>query len=548
MRKVLVFITVFCMMISLLTDTVAATSYSANKPPLSMQIFGKSVTPAPVLYKDKVFVSLRAVGQALGYQVNYSEKSKTMDLISKTHKATVTIGYINAKVNGAVVKMDIAPVLSNNSLYVPLTFIQKSFKYDVAFSTDKNMVVINKPGTTVKTPSTPPVAATPTAADKPAANGIYVMGKKVNSTDKAMVKNNVAYVPARLVGESLGYKVTWSASTNTMTLAKQNQSIVMVSGKTNATLNKKAFTLDGTPFLSGGKLYMPLSITSKTMGLNGVYDSKQNIVTISQKQAAAPKPEAPKPEAPKPPVTQVPLNAPGIANIVNIGYDGSGGFPQINISADSAIKSYNAFTMTNPSRLVIDISSAAARTDASMKEIRQDGLTRVRIGQINNDPAIVRIVIDLESQKSYKIVQSEDMKTISVLYANIVRNVSHRKEGDLDVIEVTGTSALDTSYLELDNPNRIVLDVKRAVFENLPPTIPADSELFKSLRIGQYDVGTARVVLDVAEDVYFSVKTTGNTSKIYLSRYPFEFTIQQKLQYFCCQPKSRQGSAVRCNS
>ena len=232
--------------------------------------------------------------------------------------------------------------------------------------------------------------------------------------------------------------------------------VVLVSGKTSATLNKKAIKLDAAPYLSGGSLYAPMTMISKNMGFVATYNSKQNIVSIADKQVSTPKP-------PPTPVTQVPENAPGIADIVNIAFDEGSGIPQVNISADSAIGTYNTYTMSNPDRLVIDINSAAARTEFVSKEIQQGGILRVRIGQINNDPAIVRIVVDLSSQKPYKIVQSEDKKTLSILYANLITPISYQKEGDMDVITVKGTSNLDTSFLELDNPDRVVFDVKGAV-------------------------------------------------------------------------------------
>lgn len=512
MKKVLIFITVFCMIITMLGSTVAATSYAAVKPPLSMQILGKKVTPAPILYKDKVFIPLRAVGQALGYQVNYSEKVKTMDLISKTHKVIVTVGFINATVNGAVVKMDIAPVLSNGSLYVPLTFVQKNFKFSVTHSADKNMVIIDKPGTVNSSVSTAPTVKNPVPASP--TNGIYLMNKKINNKEKALVKNNVVYIPVRLIAEGLGYKVVWSSSTSTMTiLIKGNETIVLVVGKTNATFNQKAINLDAAPFLSGGSLYAPLTMLSKNLGFETVYKSGPNNVSISQKQVTTT----------NPPVLQVPDDLPGIAKILNIAYVDGSDIAQVNISADSAIGTYNAFTMNNPERLVIDINSAAVKTDFINKEIQQSGVLRVRIGQINNDPAIVRVVVDLTSKKTYKIVQSEDKKTLSILYANIISPVSYEKEGDLDVITVKGITNLDTSFLDLDNPDRVVLDVKGAVFDDLLQKIPVTSDLIKAVRIGQFDEGIARVVLDVAQDTYFNVKTTGNTSKIYLSSYPFEF-------------------------
>ena len=518
MKKALTFMTVFCMMITMLGNTVAATSYAAAKPPLSMQIFGKTVTPVPILYKDKVLIPLRAVGQALGYQINYGEKSQTMDLISKTHKVTVTVGFVNANVNGAAVKMDIAPVLSNGSLYVPLTFVQKNFKFSVTHSVDKNKVIIDKLGTVSAPVSTPAVQKPTTAATTGvSANGIYLMNKKINNKEKALVKNGNIYIPVRLIAEGLGYKVVWSASTSTMTLlTKGTETIVLVAGKINATVNKKAIKLDAAPYLSGGSLYAPLTLLSKNLGLETAYNNKQNVVAISQKQVVTPKP-------PVVPIVQVPENIPGVANITNIAYVDGSDIAQFNISADAAIGEYNAYTLSNPERLVIDIKSSAARTEFITKEVQQGGILRVRIGQMSIDPPIVRVVVDLASHKTYKIVQSEDKKTLSILYATIIAPVTYEQEGDLEVIVVKGSANLDTSFLDLDNPDRVVLDIKGAVFDNLLQTIPTTSNLLKSVRIGQFEVGTARVVLDVAQDTYFKVKTTGSTSKIYLSSYPFEF-------------------------
>ena len=391
------------------------------------------------------------------------------------------------------------------------------------------MVIINKPGTGSTTSgsgtstTTTPASNTSTAGTTAtAANGIYILGKKVNTTDKTAVKSNVVYVPMRTVGESLGYKVTWVSSTGTMTLTKGNQTLVVLSGKTNGTLNKAAIKLDGAPYLSGGKLYGPMTLFSKHLGYEAAYNSKNNSLSITEKVVATTPPPTTTSDN-KPPVTEVPLNAPGIANIVNIAYADDGGFPVVNITSDSALGTYNTYTMTNPNRLVIDIPSSAARTEFSSKQIKQGGIAAVRIGQISNNPAVTRVVLDLDNQKPCKVVQSNDKKTISVLYANVINPIAYQKDGDGDVITVTGTSALDTSYMELQNPRRVVLDVNKAVFDDLLQNISANSSLIKAVRIGQYEVGTARVVLEVTDDAYFNIETKGNTSKIYLSSMPYDF-------------------------
>lgn len=517
MKKALVFLTVFCLMMTMLADTVAA-SYSKAKPPLSLQILGKTVTPAPILYKNVVFLPLRAVGKALGYQVNYSTSSKTMDLVAKNSTITVTVGYINAKVNGAVVKMDIAPVLSNDVLYVPMTFIQKNFDYSTSFSTDKNMAIIDKK-TAANQPvntgtTTPANTTTPTTATT--SNSLIILGKKIVTTSKPIVKNNVVYAPMRTVGEALGYKVTWTASKKTMTLVNDKQSLTIVEGKTAGTLNKAAMKLDAAPFLSNGSLYAPLTLFSKNLGYAAAYDSKTGNLAVDYKAATVPQD--------KPPVTNVPVNTPpGIAKITNIVYNDDAGFPEVKIYSEGELGTYNTYTLANPNRLVIDIPSSIVATEFVTKEIKKEGISAVRIGQISNDPATTRVVLDLDTQKNCKVVQANDKKSISVLYANVITPVVYQKEDDKDVIIVSGTSTLDTNVMELASPRRIVLDVNKAVFDNLLQSIPVTSNLIKVVRIGQYETDIARVVLEVSDDAYYRIDTSGKTAKIYLSSMPFTF-------------------------
>lgn len=518
MKKVLVFITVFCILMTMFADTIAAASYSTTRPPISIQIFGKNVTPAPILYKDKVFVPLRAVGKALGYQVNYSEKAKTMDLISKDHKVTVTTGYIYAKVNGASVKLDIAPVQSNDSLYVPLTFLQKNFKYDIKFLSDKNMVVIEKAGTGDTSTKAPPAVITPAAPNtsSDSKDAIYVLNKKVNSKEKALTRNGIVYVPIRQIGEGLGYKISWNSATKATTMVKEGSSVSVIFGKNTANINKKAVKLDGIPYITGGRLYIPLSMLSKNLGYATSYNKSSNNVTIDTKVDTTPGQSG---------TSEAKSDA---ANIINIAYDDNGGFSQINITADKPIASFNNFIAVKPDRLVIDIPKALLDSEVGTTEIGKEGIERVRTGILG--PEIVRIVVDTKSQKTYKIVQSEDKKTISVLYANIIGPVTYDKEGELEVVTIKGSTAIDANHMRLENPDRIVLDVNSAVFNNLLQEIPVSSQLLKAVRIGQYEAGTARVVLDVVSDTYYNVKTAGNTTKIYISNYPFDF-VEYKTYY-----------------
>lgn len=291
-----------------------------------------------------------------------------------------------------------------------------------------------------------------------------------------------------------------------MTMEKGAAKVAVSAGKATATVNKQTVKLDGTPYLYGGRLYAPLSMISKSFGYIVAYDSKNNSVTINR------------PEAPSTPEAR-----PDLVNIVNITYDDNNGFSQINITADRPITAFNNFTLTKPDRLVVDMSKTVLNLKAETVEIGNDGLDRVRTGKLAAEA--VRIVVDMQAQKSYKIVQSEDKKTISIIYANIISPVTFGKEGDLDVVTVKGSTELDATDTKLENPERVVLDINRAVFDNLLQEISTSSALLKGIRIGQYDTSTARVVLDIAPGTYYQVKKQGNTAKIYLSGYPLEFVV-----------------------
>lgn len=505
------------MILTMFADTLNAASYKATKPPLSMQILGKKVTPAPIIYKDKVYVPLRALGENLDYQVNYSDKAKTMDLVSKTHKVTLTVGYIYAKVNGANVKMEQAPILSNKILFVPLSFVQKNFKYNTEFLSDKNMVAINKQGTQSSSASVKPAAQTPAKAA--VTNGIYIMDKKVNNTENAIVKSGIVFIPLRLVGESLDYKVTWSSSTKTMTLSKANQTILVLDGKTSGSINKKAFKLEGTPFLSTGRLYVPLSFISKNLGYTTTYDSKLNKVAITQKVIEEPKAPAEVPKKEEPSVPSEPVTA----NIVNVTYEEESRFPQINIHADSAMEVYNVSAGATPDKLVIDIPKAVVKTDFQTKEINQGGILGVEVNQLSADAesGAAKIVVSMDSQKPYQIVQSSDKKTISILYANIISPISYEREGSWDIITITGTADMD--YSAVREALKVIVDVDKAVIGDLQYKYTASSEALKAIRVGQFTKSTARIVLDVYLDAHHKVEKDGNSIKIYLSKYPFEF-------------------------
>ncbi len=499
MKKAIVVILVLCLLTTSFAGTVFAQTTNTKTPPLSMQILGKKISAAspPIVKNNRIYLPVRAVGEALSFKAIWNAKTKTMELKASKQTIKLTIGNIYAYVNGKKTKLDAAPIMYNDRAHVPLTFVQKYFNYTTTYDKTKNLIIINK-----KT-----AAATTASSSAAATKGVYVLGKKMSTTDLAITKNNKVYIPLRHIGEGLGYKVTWKAASKTMELKSASGSVKVVIGSGNGFVNGKGVKIDPAPVLYNGRAYVPLTFIQNNFDYDVTYDKAKNIVSVDKK---------------KPPVivAEKPIEY-KTAKIDDVIYDDNGGFPQLNIVADNPIK-YKSYTMSNPDRMVVDIESSLLNTEFEAKEIGKGGVIRVRVAQFSKAPNVVRVVIDLEDQARCKLVQSNDKKTISLIYANIINPVSFIKEEGRDVLMIRGSQDMDPNVFKLENPDRLVVDIYKSVLSE-QQTVDTKTSYVKAIRSGQADVGVARVVLDLEPGMYYDYETEGSLTKVYVSNIPFSF-------------------------
>lgn len=500
MKKTIAVIAVLCFMMTMFAGTVYAQANSSTKtPPISLQVLGKKISSStpPIVKNNRVYVPFRAVGEAMGYLVTWASKSQTMEF-QGSRNIRVSIGYNKAYVDGKYVNLDAVPIMYNERAYVPLTFIQKHFDYSTTYDSKAGTVTIQK-----KTAASNSGSSSTESQTK----GIYVLGKKMSDKDLPITRYERVYVPLRHIGEGLGYNVTWNASSKTMTLKLGSSTVSVVIDNEYATINGKKTKLDSVPVLYNGRAYVPMTFIQNNFDYDISYDKEKNTVQVEKKK-----------------VTEInekkPIDYSKTAKIQDIQYDESGGYPQLNIIADNPIK-YKSFSMINPDRLVIDIENALFDTEFESKGIGKGGIIRARIAQFNS--TVVRVVVDLDDYKTCKLVQPNDKKSISLIYANIIYPVSFAKEGDRDILMVRGSQSMDTNIFKLDNPERLVLDINKSVLNEKEQKVETNTTYVKGIRTGQPDVGVTRVVLDLEPNTYYDVEQTGNLTKIYISNLPFEF-------------------------
>lgn len=91
-----------------------------------------------------------------------------------------------------------------------------------------------------------------------------------------------------------------------------------------------------------------------------------------------------------------------------------------------------------------------------------------------------------------------------------IQDVSVTHASDALNIEISGNGALTAKTMKLANPDRVVVDIPNSVLRGRAREIPVNTGDVKSVRVGRYQEGTTRVVVDMAQMRDFQIVPEGN--------------------------------------
>ena len=98
-----------------------------------------------------------------------------------------------------------------------------------------------------------------------------------------------------------------------------------------------------------------------------------------------------------------------------------------------------------------------------------------------------------------------------------IREISVARGGDALNIEISGSGPMTARTMKLTHPDRVVVDIPNSVLQGRAREIPVNSSDVKSVRVGRYQEGTTRVVVDMAQMRDFQVVPEGNKLVVRLS-------------------------------
>lgn len=202
----------------------------------------------------------------------------------------------------------------------------------------------------------------------------------------------------------------------------------------------------------------------------------------------------PQPEIDLPPIKLTVLRAERL-DWIEVGLrQGPAGRDAVHLSGSKPF-TYTTFLLTDPARLVIDVTGLDTGHADEPLAVYGQNIQRVRLSQFS--PNVVRVVIDLLDTVGYAVEEAPTGDAITVVLNHTLRSV----RGHFDAF--SGTVHLDvpqeTEYrvLRLSDPERLVIDLLDTTLSpEVRTELPAEGPVW-NWRIQQFDPTTTRLVFEI---------------------------------------------------
>lgn len=151
MKKIIVFLFACIISIFSMNYTAKADEGVLEVPNVKIVIDGKAGTykAVPIMVNDRTLLPLRELLNNLGVQnenIVWNSSDNSVTINKGTKKIYLKIGDSSANINGSSVKLDVAPVIYNDSTYIPLRFVSSNLDKDVSWSEATSTITIKDKG------------------------------------------------------------------------------------------------------------------------------------------------------------------------------------------------------------------------------------------------------------------------------------------------------------------------------------------------------------------------------------------------------------------
>lgn len=284
---------------------------------------------------------------------------------------------------------------------------------------------------------------------------LTVNGKAVSGEMPPIIFSDRSVVPAREVFQMLGADVLWNERSETVTISYLNTVIKLVINSKTAKINSKEVEMEIPAKLINGKTMIPARFVAENLGMEVGFDTKTDTIIINNKPESTKEPEAEKNGEVAVLYEKYETNAENLSM-------------SIRLKTDKKAET-NAFVLTEPSRIVVDVLSGSFASLPSEIEVGKGNVNKIRFG---NQKDSARIVVDISENLGYNVKCEENyviieikMSSVEEKKTDILSTATYRKQGTIDAFE-SPYEILNTELLTSENKLKITVNTNGETGEN----------------------------------------------------------------------------------
>ena len=357
-------------------------NHAYNAKEIVVKIDGKTMTPKDmpaVAIDGRTLLPMRQIAQELGCEVTWNEEAKQAYVINDDYTLVFEMNKATGYKNGKTFTMDVPPMIINDRTMLPVRALASALDLNIQWDDATRTVAITTTGNTTPTnPTTPSVNyvtlnKVTVPASKTAEQTFSVQASgAVSSYEEVYVADNKIVLDFYSAKNGLAANLT---ATN--------------SGIVTAVRTAEHTADDGTTYtrvvfdLTGKKNYTITQSADKSK-LTIAFKS----VTVSD---------------------------------IAIRHNSSTDRDIIEVGGDSAL-GVNVYTLSNPSRIVVDIPNAVSELDSTFDVSALEYVTAGRAAMFND--TTLRLVFEVDGMAKYSYTTDNHAMTLQI-FSSSMKNMSY---------------------------------------------------------------------------------------------------------------------------
>lgn len=216
---------------------------------------------------------------------------------------------------------------------------------------------------------------------------LKVAGELLDCQVPPIVFNDYSVVPARDVFEKLGAEVLWRGATEQVIINYNSMKIILYINSIKATVNGEKKAMQIAPKIINGKTMIPARFVAETLGFDVTFDGATDTISISEKKKENEKENDNDNEIIE------------WETVKTYQYSVSEKGVKVTFNLSSENIEYKDFVMTEPDRIILDLTGVKRAVTVADLELESPFLTKIRFGQHEDK---LRVVFDIPEAQKYK--------------------------------------------------------------------------------------------------------------------------------------------------